>query len=77
MWFVLAQDALKTAFVLGTNEDPLTKANHNHQCGNIFDVIVIVVGHISTMRETHTAFSFITIFQVRGPASNADETLTH
>ena len=40
MWFVLAQTALKSAFVLGANEDGLSMANENSRYTKVHDVLV-------------------------------------
>ena len=46
---MIAQTALKSAFVLGTNEEGVGMANESYQYNKIYDVVLILVGQIVTM----------------------------
>ena len=82
-WFVIAQNASKSSFVLGTNEVGLSMASEDYQYKNICGVLLLLVGQSLTMRdqtctkirrdfpcESLMNHKWMTFFPIDGPTSN-------
>ena len=51
MWFVFSQNASQSALAMNCDDDCLTKANVNHTCGKVMDVLLLVVGAMFKLTE--------------------------